>query len=64
VSCGDLLGDTARDKLAEHGVQSADDLRSRAAQITVTLGPYLQHCCVIVGGNLPAGRRAQRRDRN
>jgi hypothetical protein len=62
VSCGDLLGDAAWDQLAQHRVQPAGDLGPGAAQVAVALGPHLQHRRVIVGLDLAAGRRAQRRD--
>jgi len=39
-------------------------MRAGAAQVAVTLGPDLQHRRVIIWPHLPAGRRAQRRDRD
>ena len=59
VSCGDLLGDAARDQLAQHGVQPADDLGPGPAQVPVALGPHLQHRRVVVG-LAPRGGPAER----
>ena len=64
VSCGDLLGDAARDQLAQHRVQPAGDLVPGAAQVPVPLGPHLQHRGVIIGADLARDRRAQRGDRH
>jgi hypothetical protein len=51
------------DQLTEHGMQPAGELGSCPAQVTVALGPQLEHRCVP-GYHLTAGRRAQRRDRH
>ena len=59
-SCGDRLGDTTGDQLAQHGVQPADDLGAAAAQVPVPLGPDLQHRRVIIGPDLADAGRPQR----
>jgi hypothetical protein len=53
ASCGDRLGDTAGDQLAQHRMQPADHLGPAAAQVTVPFGPDLQHRRVIIGPHLP-----------
>ena len=48
----DRLGHAAGDQLAQHRVQPADDLGAGPAQVTVALGPDLQHRRVIIGPHL------------
>ena len=62
LACGDRLGDAARNQLAQHGMQPADDLGTAAAQVPVPLGPDLQHRRVIIGPDLPDASRPQRCD--
>jgi len=50
LGCGDLLGEAAGDQLAEHGVESAGDLVTGPAQVTVPPGSHLQHRGVDVAG--------------
>ena len=64
LSCADPLRDTTRDQLTQHRMQPAGHLGPGPAQIPVPLGPYLQHRRVIISGYLPAGGRAQCRDRH
>ena len=59
-SCGDRLGDTTGDQLAQHRMQSAGDLGAAAAQVPVALGPDLQHRRVIIGPDVPNAGRPQR----
>jgi hypothetical protein len=62
VSRGDRLADAAQDQLAQHGVQPADELGAGPAEVTVTLGPHLQHRRVIIRPDLSDTSRAQRGD--
>jgi hypothetical protein len=64
ASCGDHLGHTTGDQLAQHRMQPADDLGAGAAQVTVPFGPDLQHRRVIIGPHPPDTGRPQRRDRH
>lgn len=59
MRCDDRLRDTAGNQFAQHGVQTADNLRAAAAQVPVALGPCLRHRCMIIGPDLPDTGRAQ-----
>jgi hypothetical protein len=63
LSCGDLLRVTAGDQVAQHRVQPAGNLVASPAQVTVPLGPHLQHRRVVIGAHLAPGCRPQCRDR-
>jgi hypothetical protein len=61
---GDLAGDATGDQLAQHGVQAAGDLVAGPGQVTVPLGPDLEHGGVVVSGHLARGPGPQRGDRD
>jgi hypothetical protein len=56
LSCDYLFGDATGDQLAEHGMQPAGDLGPAPAQVTVALGPHLEHRRVVLGRHLPRSR--------
>jgi hypothetical protein len=56
MSCSYLLGNTTGDQLAQDRVQPAGHLIAGPAQITVALGPHLEHRRVIIGHDRAAGR--------
>ena len=58
----DLLGDSAGDDLAQHRVQPAGRLATQPGQVAMPLGPHLQHRRMIIRGDRPPDRGAQRRD--
>jgi hypothetical protein len=64
VSCGDRLGNAARNQLAQHRVQPAGHLSAGTAQVLVAFGPHLQHRGVVIAPGLADVGRAQRRDRD
>ena len=64
VSCGDRLGNAARNQLAQHRVQPAGHLSAGTAQVLVAFGPHLQHRGVVIAPGLADIGRAQRRDRD
>ena len=55
LACGDLVRDPAGNQLAQHRVEPADDLVAGPGQITVALGPHLQHAGVAIGDRPPGG---------
>ena len=64
LACADLLAEAAGDQLAEHRVEPAGDLVAGPGQVTVPLGPHLQHRGVVLGCHFPPGPGTQRRDRD
>ena len=58
----DRPADAAGDQVTQHRVQPAHHLGTGPAQVTVALGPHLQHRRVIIGPDLGDAGRSQRRD--
>jgi hypothetical protein len=61
---GDLLGNSARDDLAQGGVQSAGGLAAQPGQVAMPFSPHLQHGRVPVGQDSTACGRAEGGDRD
>jgi hypothetical protein len=60
----DLLGHASGDELTEHRVEPMGDPVPLAGQVTMPLRPQLQDRGVVLDGDLPGCRGAQRSDRN